>query len=129
MLILVIFPNIVESIAALCGFKEAPNMLFLIAIFILFYIIFRLYITISKLQEMNRSLIQEVALLKKIQEALLQNIPVRRLELNKDEALLIKNFNLITAKKVIYAANVDEDTIATGENDYTKAVLKKDNKK
>ncbi len=65
MLILVIFPNIVESIAALCGFKEAPNMLFLIAIFILFYIIFRLYITISKLQEMNRSLIQEVALLKK----------------------------------------------------------------
>ena len=72
----------------------------------------------------DKDSLAEVALLKKIQEALLQNIPVRRLELNKDEALLIKNFNLITAKKVIYAANVDEDTIATGENDYTKAVLK-----
>ena len=72
----------------------------------------------------DKDSLAEVALLKKIQEALLQNIPVRRLELNKEEALLIKNFNLITAKKVIYAANVDEDTIATGENDYTKAVLK-----
>ena len=65
MLILVIFPNIVEKIASLCGFKEAPNMLFLIAIFLLFYIVFRLYITISKLQEMNRSLVQEIAMMKK----------------------------------------------------------------
>ena len=65
MLVLVIFPNIVEKIASLCGFKEAPNMLFLIAIFILFYIVFRLYITISKLQEINRSLVQEISIMKK----------------------------------------------------------------
>lgn len=65
MLLLVIFPNIVENISSLCGFKEAPNMLFLIAIFIIFYIVFRLYITISKLQEMNKSLIQEISIMKK----------------------------------------------------------------
>lgn len=65
MLILVIFPGIVEYIANLCGFKEAPNMLFLIAIFLLFYIVFRLYITISKLQEINKKLVQELSILKK----------------------------------------------------------------
>lgn len=64
-LILIIFPNIIEYIAKLCGFKEAPNMLFLIAIFIIFYIIFRLYITISKLQEINKCLVQELSLLKR----------------------------------------------------------------
>ena len=65
MLILIIFPNIIESIAKFCGFKEAPNMLFLLAIFILFYIVFRIYTTISKLQEINKSLVQELSILKK----------------------------------------------------------------
>ena len=65
MLILIIFPNIIERIASLCGFIEAPNMLFLIAIFILFYIVFRLYITVSKLQEINKYLVQEISILKK----------------------------------------------------------------
>ncbi len=64
MMILVLFPNIIEHIAKLCGFKEAPNMLFLVAIFLLFYIVFRIYTTISKLQEMNKCLIQEVSILK-----------------------------------------------------------------
>lgn len=64
MLVLIIFPNIIEFIASLCGFKEAPNLLFLVAIFILFYIVFRIYITLSKLQEINRSLVQEISILK-----------------------------------------------------------------
>ncbi len=64
LLIMIIFPSIIENIAKLCGFKEAPNMLFLIAIFILFYIVFRIYITISRLQEVNRKLVQEISLLK-----------------------------------------------------------------
>lgn len=65
MLILIIFPNIIEFMAKMCGFKEAPNMLFLIAIFILFYIVFRIYVTITKLQEINKSLVQELSILKK----------------------------------------------------------------
>lgn len=64
LLILIIFPNIIESLASLLGFKEAPNMLFLIAIFILFYIVFAIYTTITKLSETNKVLVQELSLLK-----------------------------------------------------------------
>lgn len=64
----------------------------------------------------------ELSVLKKLEKSLLENIPVRRIDLTDDEKLCIKNFNLITAKKIIYAANVDEDTIAVGDNDYTRVV-------
>lgn len=65
MLILIIFPNIIERLATLCGFEEAPNMLFLLSIFLLFYIVFRIYVTITKLQETNKTLVQELSSLKK----------------------------------------------------------------
>jgi hypothetical protein len=65
MLILIIFPNIIERLATLCGFEEAPNMLFLLSIFLLFYIVFRIYVTITKLQETNKTLVQELSILKK----------------------------------------------------------------
>lgn len=70
----------------------------------------------------DKDALAEVAVLKKIKEALLQNIPARKLEYTEDELKLIKNFNLITAKPIIYAANVDEETIASGDNDYTLKV-------
>ena len=70
----------------------------------------------------DKDSLSEVALLKKISESLSQNIPVRKLEFSEDEQKIIKNFNLITAKPIIYAANVDEDTIAVGDNDYTLTV-------
>lgn len=65
MLILIIFPNIIEIIKNVLGFKEAPNMLFLISIFILFYIVFAIYTSITKLNEMNKVLVQELSILKK----------------------------------------------------------------
>ena len=65
MLVLVIFPNIIESISKFLGFKEAPNMLFLIAIFVLFYIVFSIYTTITKFSEINKVLVQELSILKK----------------------------------------------------------------
>ncbi len=64
-LILIIFPDIIEWLAKICGFKEAPNMLFLVSIFLLFYICFAIYTTISKLMESNKTLIQEISILKK----------------------------------------------------------------
>ena len=36
--------------------------------------------------------------------------------------MIIKNFSFITAKPIIYVANVKEDDIATGDNVYSKAV-------
>ena len=70
----------------------------------------------------DKDTLLEVSILKKIESSLLQNVPIRRLEFNEDELKLIKSFNLITAKPIIYAANVDEDTIAVGDNEYTLKV-------
>ena len=64
----------------------------------------------------------EVNLLKRIINRLQENIPVRLIEFTDDELKIIKNFNLITAKPIIYAANVDENTIAVGDNEYTLKV-------
>ena len=70
----------------------------------------------------DKDALAEVALLKKIEEALKQNIAIRKLEFDEDEKKILKNFNLITAKPIIYAANVDEDTVAVGDNEYTLKV-------
>jgi GTP-binding protein YchF len=60
--------------------------------------------------------------LKKIEDALKQNIAVRKLDFNEDEQKIIKNYNLITAKPIIYAANVDEETVSVGDNKYSLLV-------
>ena len=70
----------------------------------------------------NKDDMKELNLLRKIKESLEQNIPVRRLELDEDEQMLIKSFALITAKPIIYMANISEEDIAVGGNKYTDMV-------
>ena len=65
----------------------------------------------------NKDDIKEIEVLKRIKEALEQNIPVRKLEFDEDEKKIIQSFNLITAKPIIYVANVGEDEILD-ENKY-----------
>ena len=60
--------------------------------------------------------------LKKCEEALLQNIPLRRLELTKEEKLSLKAFCFITLKPIIYMANVSEEDAIIGHNKYTDEV-------
>ncbi len=64
----------------------------------------------------------EINTLKKCEEALLQNIPLRRVEFDKDELLILKPFCLITLKPIIYMANVNEDDAILGHNEYTDRV-------
>ena len=64
----------------------------------------------------------EFATLKKCEDALMHNIPLRRLEFNKDELLVLKPFCLITLKPIIYMANVNEDDAILGHNNYTDMV-------
>jgi GTP-binding protein YchF len=64
----------------------------------------------------------EIGALKKIKEALLQNIPVRKIELSEDELDAIKSYNLITLKPVIYVANVSEEDVINGGNEYYERV-------
>ena len=64
----------------------------------------------------------EFTTLKKCEDALMHNIPLRRLEFDKDELLVLKPFCLITLKPIIYMANVDEDDAILGHNKYTDMV-------
>ncbi len=65
----------------------------------------------------------EVGVLKKCQEALEQNIPIRNMKnLDDDELVILKNFSFITAKPLIYVANVGEEDVVIGDNEYTKKV-------
>ena len=79
---------------------------------------------IGKKAEMTKDKkeILEVNTLKKIKNNLEQNIPVRKMNLDEDELEVIKSFNLITEKPIIYVANVSEDDIINGGNDYYKMV-------
>lgn len=70
----------------------------------------------------NKDDLMEYNLLLRIKENLERNIPVRNLEFNEEETKILSSFRLITAKPIIYVANVDEDTIMAGENEYVKAV-------
>ena len=69
----------------------------------------------------NKDDVKEIELLERIKEALESNIPVRKLVLDEEEKKLISSFNLITLKPIIYALNVEDSDINTGNN-YTKLV-------
>ena len=63
---------------------------------------------------------QEQALLEKAQAVLNEGSPVRILELEPDEARMLRGFQLLTAKPVLYVANVSEDDLPEGENHWVE---------
>ncbi len=69
----------------------------------------------------NKEDLKEYNLLKKIKENLEKDIPIRKLELEEEEKKIISSFNLITAKPIIYVANVSEVDIIKG-NSYVEKV-------
>ena len=66
--------------------------------------------------------VMEYELLKKCEDNLLKNNPLRRMELTNDEKIILKNFAFITLKPIIYMANVNEEDAVIGYNEYTKSV-------
>lgn len=66
---------------------------------------------------------EEVVALEKIIAALNEGTGARHVELTEEEELLIKPLGLLTRKPIIYAANVSEDDLATG-NDWVEEVRK-----
>ena len=70
----------------------------------------------------DKETIAECNVLKKIISALTDNIPLRRIGLEKEEIEKIKHFNFITLKPIIYLANVTEEDATVGSNEMTKTV-------
>ena len=63
----------------------------------------------------------ELTLLEKLSAALNEGKSVRQISLTEEEAATIKGLGLLTSKPVIYAANVSEDDLATG-NEWVEQV-------
>jgi ribosome-binding ATPase len=63
----------------------------------------------------------ELSLLEKIAAALNEGKSVRQLGLTEEENEIIKGLGLLTSKPIIYAANVSEDDLASG-NDFVEKV-------
>jgi hypothetical protein len=56
----------------------------------------------------------ELALLERVHQALSAGQPVRHLDLTADERALLRELNLLTAKPVLYVANVGEEDLPEG---------------
>lgn len=69
----------------------------------------------------DKDIKKEAEVLYKLKDALENDKSIRKIELTEDELKIIKPYNLLTLKPIIYMANVSEDDIATS-NDYVKQV-------
>ena len=81
---------------------------------------------VSKIHEKNaklvktgdKSLIQSVNLTERIKNALENNLPARSVAIDgEEEVKIMKNLQLLTAKPVIYVANISEDDIGSEDNE------------
>ncbi len=77
----------------------------------------------KKAKTKDKDAMREYDILMKCKEALEQGTPVRMLETDDNERMLIKGYGLLTAKPVIYVANMSDEGIADPESvSYYQAV-------
>lgn len=62
----------------------------------------------------DKAMQQELKLLQKIEAVLNEGLPARSADLAKEERLILRDLHLITAKPVMYVANVSEDDLLEG---------------
>jgi len=68
-----------------------------------------------KARAKDKDAIFELSILNRVNETLLNGKSVRTLEMNKDELAVLDGFHLLTAKPVIYVANMSETEVHTSE--------------
>lgn len=66
----------------------------------------------------DKELLPEMDLVKKTLKSLEEGHTVRNLELTREERTLLKSFNLLSSKPVIYVANVSEDDLTKDEDNH-----------
>ncbi len=64
----------------------------------------------------------ELGLLESLHAALSEGRAARAVECSPTEEVLLRSFNLLTAKPVLYLANVAEDDLPGGDNSYVQAL-------
>lgn len=78
---------------------------------------------VEKLAKGDKAYKKEQELLIKLKESIEREEPLRKLEFSEDELGLIRGFNLLSLKPVLYACNVsEEDLIEDVENEYVAQV-------
>ena len=72
---------------------------------------------------------KEQELLTRFQQALLKGISARAVEVSEEEVEIIKGFQLLTAKPILYVCNVDEKSAVSGNKhvDAVKEAIKNEN--
>src|SRR5690625_932439 len=74
-------------------------------------------------RQKEKEAVQEFNVMKKLKEGLENEIPARAIELTEEELKFAKQLHLLTAKPILYVANVSEDDITEIEgNKYVKQV-------
>jgi GTP-binding protein YchF len=76
----------------------------------------------KKAKSGEKEAIKEKAVLLKAREALTVGRPLRRLALEAEEHQILRGFQLLTSKPVLYVANVAEEDLPEGENAWTGAL-------
>jgi len=70
----------------------------------------------------DKTALKEVELMNKLKKTLEENTPIRKIELDEEEKKMIKAFNLLTAKPMIYMANISEEDATRDTNIYVEKV-------
>lgn len=66
----------------------------------------------------------EYDLLMVLQKKLLEEIPINKLNLTKDEKRVTRSYNFLTEKPVLYIANLKEDDLISNNNEHYNKLLK-----
>lgn len=78
---------------------------------------------VEKLVKGDKSYAKEFELLNRLKDSIEKDQPLRNLGFSNEEMDLIKNFNLLSLKPVLYVCNISEDDLLSGEdNKYVKLV-------
>ena len=70
----------------------------------------------------DKEAVLELGVLERLQGALSRGEMARTVETNDEEARVMRSFNLLTAKPVLYLANVAEGDLPEGDNDHVRAL-------
>ncbi len=81
-----------------------------------------IYNKLEKQARADRSLQKNLDILKRVKDHLDEGKNIRELEFNDDEKALINQYQFLTAKPLIYVANVSYDDLIAGGNKYVEAI-------